>query len=52
MQEADRDLVVKDNADALEERLRGGMDIDAANKNGWTLLHLAARHGSVKCMRV
>jgi hypothetical protein len=52
MQVADVTLVKADNADALEIRIKEGMDVDAVNGIGTTLLHVAARDDSVKCLRV
>ena len=52
MQDADKELVWADNADALERRIKEGIDIDAVDGIRMTLLHLAAWNGSVKCLRV
>lgn len=42
-----------DNADALERRIKEGMDVNAVDEDGWTLLHFAAAwNGRVKCLRV
>jgi hypothetical protein len=51
-EESDEELVVADNADALERRMEEGMEVDAVDGNGYTLLHYAAGNGSVKCLRV
>lgn len=51
MQNADEDLVEADNADALERRIKEGMDVNAVDEDGVTLLHRAAQD-SVKCLRV
>lgn len=48
--EDDFDLVEDDDASALEERIRQGMDIDAPDDEGYTLLHVAASQQSVKCL--
>jgi hypothetical protein len=53
MQDADKELVLADNVDALERRIKEGMDVNAVDGNGWTLLHYATwKGGSVKCLRV
>jgi hypothetical protein len=52
MQDADKELVLADNVDALERRIKEGIDIDAVDGIRMTLLHLAAWNGSVKCLRV
>lgn len=52
MQQADEDLVDNDNANALEGRILDGMEINAVDNTGATLLHLAAESGSVKCLKL
>jgi hypothetical protein len=52
MQWADKELVEADNADALEGRIQQGMDVNAEDGDGWTLLHGASLICSVKCLRV
>lgn len=52
MRKADVELVEADNAVALETRIVQGMDVDAENETGWTLLHVAVWQNSVKCVRV
>lgn len=52
MLKADKRLVRVDNSIALERRMEEGMNVDAVDEDGWTLLHFAAAEGSVKCLRV
>lgn len=52
MQDADKDLVNYDNADALEKRICNGMAVNAVDDTSMTLLHYAADENSVRCMKV
>jgi len=52
MKRADRDLVKEDNVKALEERIREGMDTDAIDQDGETILHVAAFYESIECLRL
>lgn len=52
MKRADKDLVKEDNVKALEERIREGMDTNAIDQDGETILHVAAFYESIKCLRL
>ena len=53
MQEADRQLVEADDVQQLERRIKEeGIDVNAVDGDGRTLLHIAAWYGSEKCLEV
>jgi len=53
MQEADRQLVEADDVRKLEKRIKEeGMNVNAVDEDGYTLLHWAATYGSEECLRV
>ena len=52
MQRADRKLVKADNVQQLEKRLQQGIDVNAVDGLGRTLLHYAAWYGSWNCLTV
>ena len=52
MQDEDEELVKADDAERLKRRIEGGMNIEAEDGGGWTLLHVAAFNGSVECAKV
>ena len=52
MQEADKQLVKADDVQQLEKRLQQGLNVEAVDESGWTLLHWAAFCGSLNCLEV